>query len=98
MLGEYWHCVVQDRDTFCPDMCKKYGVCKEMSNVFEELQDAYFFYLNSDIMDDKQKFPYQPVLWKSFTSVIDRNNKKIRIEIGKSWPNQGLLLHYGKSH
>ena len=46
-LGQYWRCVVEDRDTFCPDRCDKCTICQEMSNVFTELQDSYFFYPNS---------------------------------------------------
>ena len=46
-LGQYWRCVVEDRNTFCPDRCDKCTICQEMSNVFTELQDSYFFYPNS---------------------------------------------------
>ena len=42
-LEQYWHCVVEDRDTFCPDRCDKCNICKEMTNAFTELQDSYFF-------------------------------------------------------
>ena len=46
-LGQYWRCVVEDRDVFCPDRCDKCNICKEMS-VFSELQDSYFFYPRAD--------------------------------------------------
>ena len=39
----------------------------------------------------------QIVLWRIFTGVIDKNNKRFHIEIGKSIPNQGLVLNYGKT-
>ena len=42
-LEQYWHCVVEDRDTFFPDRCDKCNICKEMTNAFTELQDSYFF-------------------------------------------------------
>ena len=42
-LGQYWQCVIKDRDTFCPERCEKCSICKEMTDVFTELQDIYFF-------------------------------------------------------
>ena len=42
-LGQYWQCVTEDRDVFCPDRCDKCNICKEMFDVFTELQDSYFF-------------------------------------------------------
>ena len=33
-LGEYWRCVIEDRDCFCPDRCDKCNICKAMSDVF----------------------------------------------------------------
>ena len=97
-LGEYWCCVIEDIDSFCPDRCDKRDICKAMSDVFAELQDSYFFYPNSHRANNHEEVPYQPILWKIFTSVIDKYNKKIRIEIGKSIPNRGLVLNYGKTH
>ena len=43
-LGQYWQCVIKDRDTFCPERCEKFTICKEMTDVFTELQDSFFFY------------------------------------------------------
>ena len=43
-LGQYWQCVIKDKDTFCPDRCEKCSICKEMTDVFTELQDSFFFY------------------------------------------------------
>ena len=42
-LDQYWQCVAKDRDTFCPGRCDRCGICKEMNDVFAELQDVYFF-------------------------------------------------------
>ena len=81
-LGQYWRCVVEDRDTFCPDRCDECKMCKEMS-VFAELQDNYFFYSRTDAANSQEEIPYQPILWRIFTSVIDKNNKRFHIEIGK---------------
>ena len=64
-LGQYWQCVVQDRDTFCPDRCHRCAICKKMNDVFVELQDAY-----------EEPKPYQPVLWRVFKSIIDKNRKQ----------------------
>ena len=43
-LGQYWQCVAKDRDTFCPSHCDSCTICKEMSDVYVELKDAYFFF------------------------------------------------------
>ena len=68
-----------------------------MSDVFSESQDSYFFYPKTDVANNQEAIPYQPVLWRIFISVIDKNNKKFRIEIEKSVPNRGLVLNYGKT-
>ena len=86
-LGQYWHCVVEDRDAFCPDRCDECKMCKEIS-VFAELQDSYFFI---------QELMLQIVLWRIFASVIDKNNKRFCIETGKSIPSRGLVLNYEKT-
>ena len=75
-LGQYWKCVVQDRDTFCPGHCDRCTICKEMNDVFVELQDAYFFSRKTTPANDEEPKPYQPVLWRVFTNIIDRNNKQ----------------------
>ena len=89
---------MEDRDTFCTDRYDKCKMCKEMSYVFAEFQDSYFFYPRTDAANNEEETPYQPILWRIFTSVIDKNNKRFRIEIGKSIPNRGLVLNYGKTY
>ena len=42
-LGEYWRCVLNDRDYFCSNSCEKCMICKEVSHIFSELPDGYFF-------------------------------------------------------
>ena len=59
-LGQYWRCVVEDRDVFCRDRCDKCNICKEMS-VFSELQDSYFFYPRTDYANNQEDIPYQPI-------------------------------------
>ena len=95
-LGQYWQFVVEDRDSFCPSRCDQCNICKEMSDIFTELQNNYFFYAKTSVANNLEEIPYQPVLWRVFTSAIDKN-KKIRIEIGKSIPHCGLVLNYGKT-
>ena len=96
-LGQYWLCVIEDGDVFCPDRCDKCNIWKEMTDVFTELQDSYFFYPRTDVANNHEEIPYQPILRRIFTSVIDKIIKKFRIEIGKSSPNRGLVLNYGKT-
>ena len=96
-MGQYWQCVVEDRDSSCPGRCDQCNICKKMSDVFTELQDSYFFYPKTSVANNHEEIPYQPVLRRVFTSVIDKNNKKFRIEIGKSIPHCGLVLNHGKT-
>ena len=96
-LGQYWQCVIKDRDTFCLDRCEKCSICKEMTYVFTELQDNFFFYPKQSLANNDDPVPYQPVLWRVFNSAIDKKNKKLRIEIDKSIPHIGLVLDYGKT-
>ena len=86
-LRQYWRCAVEDTNTFCPEKCDKCNICKEMSDVFTELQDSYLFYSRTDSTNNSEEIPYQPLLWRIFTSVIDKNNQRFRIGIGKSIPN-----------
>ena len=47
---------------FCPDRCDKCDICKEMSDVFTELQDSYFFYPKTDNANNHEEIPHQPIL------------------------------------
>ena len=78
----------------CPDRCDK---CKAMSDVFAKLHDSYFFYPNSHQANNQKEVPCQPILWRIFSSVIDKSNKKFRIETGRSITNLGLVLNHGKT-
>ena len=68
-----------------------------MSDVFTKLQDSYFFHPKTNVPNNQEKLSYQPVLWRVFNSVINKNNKNFRIEIAKSIPHSGLVLNYGKT-
>ena len=95
-LGQYWQCVIKDRDVK-NDRSKKCSICKKMTDVFIELQDSFFFYPKESLVNNDDPIPYQPILWRVFNSAIDKKNKKFRIEIGKSIPHTGLVLDYGKT-
>ena len=80
-LGQYWQCVVKDRDTFCPSHCDSCTICKEMSDVYVELKEVYFFSPNTYVANNVESKPYQPVLWRVFTSIIDKNSVQFYIQI-----------------
>ena len=75
-LGQFWQCVINERNTFCPEHCEKCHVCKVMQEVFVELQAAYFFFPKTTQANSDEPIPYQPVLWCVFTNVIHQNRKK----------------------
>ena len=60
-LGQYWHCIINNRDYFCPLSCEQCKICKEVFHIFSELQDAYFFNLNTRVRCSSENIPYQPV-------------------------------------
>ena len=80
-LGQFWQCVANDRNDFCPERCDKCHICNIMHEVFVELQDAYFFSLKRTQANSHESIPYQPVLWPVFTNVIDKNRKKITLQL-----------------
>ena len=51
-----------------------------MSDVFSELQDSWFFYPKTTLTNNHDEIPYQPVLWRIFTSTLNKRNEKVRIE------------------
>ena len=71
-LGQFWQCVVNDRNKFCPECCEKCHVCNIMYEVFVELQNAYLFSPKTTQANSEEPIPYQPVLWRVFTNVIDK--------------------------
>ena len=96
-LGQYWKCVVEDRDFFCSSRCDRCSICKEMSDVFSELQDSYFLYPKTTAANNYDEIPYQPVLWRIFTSTLNKRNERFRIDIAKLIPNTGLVLDFGET-
>ena len=87
--------MVEDRDAFCPSRYDKCSVSNEMTEIFAELQDifiaSYFFYPRTSVVNNQEDIPCQPVLWRTFNSVINKGNKKFRTEIGKSVKHRGLV-------
>ena len=43
-----------------------------------------FFYPKTTVANNHDEIPYQPVLWHVFTSILDKKNRKFRLEIAKS--------------
>ena len=79
---------------FCPERCDKCNICKEMTDVFTELQDSCFFYPKTVVANNHNNIPYQPVLWRIFTSIIDKNKKILYRDSkinSKSWFGFKLL-------
>ena len=77
-LGQYWKCVIADRDAFCPEKCEKCSICKEMVNVFVALQDP-----KKSVANNFLQVSYQPIWWHVFNSVIDKNNKNFVLKLAK---------------
>ena len=89
-LEQYWQCVCENQKLICP---KKYNIfgtfnkcmlCQEVSDIYKELRENYFFYPNESKSTDK---PFQSIRWRIFTAT---NNSKFRIEIAKSVPYVGF--------
>ena len=48
-----------------------------MSDVFEELQDSYFFVPNTKVANNEQK-PYQPVMWHVFNRPSNKKTLELK--------------------
>ena len=55
------------------------------------------FFIQKLLANNHDEIPYQPVLWRIFTSTLNKRNEKFRIEIAKSILNTGLVLDYGQT-
>ena len=64
---------------------------------FSELQDSYFLYPKTTVANNYDEIPYQPVLWRIFTSTLNKRNERFRIDIAKLIPNTGLVLDVGQT-
>ena len=56
-----------------------------------------FFYPKKSVVKNFHQVSYQPILWHVFNSVIDKNNKKFRVQVGKAIPHTELVLNYEKT-
>ena len=43
-LGQYWQCMIADRNAFCPEKCENVVFVKKWQMFSVELQDSLFFY------------------------------------------------------
>ena len=86
-LGKYWHCLIENRKIFCPEKYEQCNICKELAEVFENLQVAYFFTLN--------KANHEPVLRRVYLKT--GNFLKLRIEIAEAIESNKLVLDNGSA-
>ena len=74
-LNEFWQCCVRDQQHFCdlgcPDSCK---MCRWVRTVYNELRDNFFF-------DFDRSKDQQPMLWKVFSSLLDKKLFPCLVEI-----------------
>ena len=89
-LRQYWCCIVQDREKLCPMSCSRCEICKEVSHIFSELKDAYFFTPKTEAIHNTD-IPFQPVLWRVFSAKTE-----INIQIAKSKKSIGIITDYGE--
>ena len=95
-LQQYWDCVSKNREAICPEKCSVFDVfnkcmlCREVADIWYELQKNYLFYPDEKVTADK---PLQPIKWHVFTVI---NNSKFKIEIAKSVPFDGFPFYRQK--
>ena len=73
-LNEFWKCCVEDQKVFCEWSCTSCRICKWVTTVYNELRDHFFF--DFDRQKDKQ-----PILWKVFSSYLDKKLLPCSVEI-----------------
>ena len=47
--------------------------------------------------NNHDEIPYESVLWRIFTSTLNKRNERFRIDIAKLIPNTGLVLDFGQT-
>ena len=62
-----------------------------MNDVYVELKDAYFFSLNTNVANNVEFKSYQPVLWRVFTNITDKNRRQFYTGIAKPVPSDNLI-------
>ena len=60
-----------------------------MCDVFSELQESWFFCRKTTAANNHDEIPYPPVLWRVFTSILDK--KKIE-NLGLKYQSHFLIL------
>ena len=92
-LEQYWDCVSKNREAICSKKCSVFDVfnkcmlCRQVADIWYELQKNFFFYPNEKFTADKH---LQPIKWHAFTGT---NNSKFKIEIAKSVPFDGFPFY-----
>ena len=57
----------------------------------------YFIYPKSRPSNNQENIPYQPVLWRVYDKIINKNSNIFYIETAKSIPHHDLVLNYGQT-
>ena len=95
-LDQYWRCIVEDCKFMCPSECGHCGICREMSCIFVELQEAYFFQPNLICRSASDDKPFQPVMWRVFNRNINKNNTFLRLKLQNQFHILALLQIMGR--
>ena len=88
---------VEDREFFALADVINVVFVKKCLMFFLNCKTVIFFYPKASVANNHDEIPYQPVLWRIFTSTLNKRNERFRIEIAKSIPNTGLVLDYGQT-
>ena len=74
-LNEFWECCLRDQKSFCSLVCtESCRICNWVKTVYNELRDNFFF----DFDGSKDQ---QPILWKVFSSLLDKKLLPCLVEI-----------------
>ena len=80
-LEEYWQCAQIEKETSCPEHCDNCSICFDFFKIFQELQEAYFFYPRKDMN-------YQQIPWRIFL-----NNLNILLILEVKLPKQLRVIN-----
>ena len=96
-LGQYWQLSLQIEMLFVLKNVKNAVFVKKWQMFLLNCKIVSFF-IHKSVAYNFDQVPYQPKFWRVLNSVIDKRNKKFRIEIGKSIPHTEFVLNYGRTH
>ena len=95
-LGQYWQLSLQIEMLFVLKNVKNAVFVKKWQMFLLNCNIVSFF-IHKSVAYNFGQVPYQPKFWRVLNSVIDKRNKKFRIEIGKSIPHTEFVLNYGRT-